>query len=119
MQLRDASLGRYLKEPEQQYSQIDVSETVSEILADISTGGIDAVRRYSRQFDNWDPPSFRVTGVELREAQSAVEPRLVAQIDFALQRIRSFAAAQKDCIQPLEAVALVVAARRCLGGFGE
>ncbi|MXZ16172.1 MAG: histidinol dehydrogenase [Acidimicrobiales bacterium] len=81
---------------------MDVSETVSEILADISTGGIDAVRRYSRQFDNWDPPSYRVAGTEVREAQSAVEPRLVAQIDFALERIRSFAEAQKDCIQPLE-----------------
>ena len=102
MQLRDASLGRYLKVPERQYSQIDVSETVREVLADISASGIDAVRRYSRQFDEWDPQSFRVDADEIREAQSAVEPELVAQIDFALERIRSFAAAQKECIRPLE-----------------
>ena len=102
MQLCDAGLGRYLKEPEQQYSRIDVSDTVREVLADVSDNGVDAVRRYSRQYDHWDPPSFRVDSDDVRDARSAVEPGLVAQIDFALERIRSFAAAQKECIRPLE-----------------
>lgn len=102
MQLRDSSLGRYLKAPAEEYARIDVSETVRDVLADIEAGGEEAVRRYSRQFDAWDPPSFRVGAQDMSAAQSAVDRGLLAQIDFALERIRDFAAAQKQCIQPLE-----------------
>jgi len=38
-----------------------VRERVSEMLHTIEQGGIDAVRRYSRELDGWDPPSFEVS----------------------------------------------------------
>ena len=37
-----------------------VADTVSTILAAVRAEGWDAVRRYSRELDAWDPPDFRV-----------------------------------------------------------
>ena len=39
----------------------NVAQVVRDILADVRENGIDAVRKYSRQFDNWDPPSFEIS----------------------------------------------------------
>jgi sulfopropanediol 3-dehydrogenase len=36
----------------------ETAETVSRMLLDLEKNGMDAVRKYSRQFDEWDPPSF-------------------------------------------------------------
>ena len=38
----------------------ELSEVVSAMLSDLERDGMDAVRRYSRKFDNWDPPSFEL-----------------------------------------------------------
>ena len=93
---------RYLKEPQPARSGDDVSETVRNVLADIAGGGIEAVRRYSRRFDSWDPPGFRVAPETIEASQANVAPELLEHIDFALGQIRSFAAAQKDCLAPLD-----------------
>ena len=93
---------RYLKEPQPARSGDDVSKTVRNVLADIAGGGIEAVRRYSRQFDSWDPASFRVAPETIEASQASVAPELLEHIDFALGQIRSFAAAQRDCLAPLD-----------------
>lgn len=102
MQLADQELGEYLKAPCKSVSRLDVSETVRGVLSDIRGRGIDAVRDYSLQFDGWDPDDFRVTPEAVRSAESEVSEELIAQIDFALGQIRNFAAAQLDCIKPLD-----------------
>jgi sulfopropanediol 3-dehydrogenase len=38
-----------------------VRQTVEGILADIEKRGDEAVRDYSRRFDNWDPSSFKLS----------------------------------------------------------
>ena len=40
---------------------------VAEMLSDLEKHGMDAVRKYSRQFDDWDPPDFQL-GEEFDEA---------------------------------------------------
>ena len=98
----DPRPSRYLKQPRPQPSAGDVSETVRNVLADIAGGEIEAVRRYSRQFDSWDPASFRVAPQTIAAAQATVAPDLTEHIDFALGQIRAFAAAQKACLAPLD-----------------
>jgi histidinol dehydrogenase len=34
---------------------------VHDVLADIRNNGIEAIRKYSRQFDSWDPPRFELS----------------------------------------------------------
>ncbi len=102
MQLAGQDQGEYLKAPRKAIARLDVSETVREVLADIRSRGINAVRHYSLQFDGWNPDDFRVEPKTVRSAESMVSQDLITQIDFALGRIRDFAIAQKDCIRPLD-----------------
>ena len=102
MRLIGIPTSRYLKEPQPEPSSGDVSETVRNVLADIAGGDIEAVRRYSKQFDNWDPASFRVAPETIEASQANVAPELVDHIDFALSQIRAFATAQKGCLAPLD-----------------
>ncbi len=57
---------------------------VSEMLLDIERGGIDAVRRYSRELDDWDPE-------ELRGVRRARSPRAASQLDDELKEHIAFA----------------------------
>ena len=39
----------------------ETARVVSEMLLELERDGMDAVRRYSREFDDWDPESFELT----------------------------------------------------------
>ena len=97
-------MATFLKEPPHQPGEgaDAVRRTVSEILASVEKEGVAAVRRYSAQFDRWDPPSFRVDRVALDRAADEVEPGLRRQIDFAAEQIRGFALHQRASMQDLE-----------------
>ena len=102
MRLTAPELGEYLKAPQRVDTGADVSKAVREVLADIGDRGIDAVRHYSLEFDGWNPSSFRVEAGAIRAAGTEVAPELIAHIDFALEQIRDFAAAQRACLRPLD-----------------
>ena len=79
-----------------------VRQTVEGILADIETRGDEAVREYSRKFDNWDPPSFKLSEAEIQAAIKSMPPRDVEDIKFAQTQIRNFAQIQKDALKDVE-----------------
>jgi histidinol dehydrogenase len=66
-----------------------VSETVTRILADVRARGMAAVRDYSRRFDNFDPPSFRLSRNELDAIGAEVPEAVKADLAFAQAQIRS------------------------------
>ncbi|MYE56548.1 MAG: hypothetical protein F4X30_05615, partial [Acidimicrobiaceae bacterium] len=102
LHLPSTVLGTYLKAPRLEHRDVDVTDTVREVLADIAVGGVAAVRQYSQRFDGWNPASFRVQAADIQTARSRTDDDLVAQIDGALENIRAFAGAQRDCIRPLD-----------------
>jgi sulfopropanediol 3-dehydrogenase len=71
-----------------------VKQTVSEMIEKVRREGEDGVRHYSRQFDRWDPPSFRVSEDEIRKAKQSLPSSMVEDIDFCQAQIRQFAAEQ-------------------------
>ncbi|MCC7546351.1 MAG: histidinol dehydrogenase [Burkholderiales bacterium] len=79
-----------------------VRQTVEAILADIEKRGDEAVREYSRKFDNWDPPSFKLSDAEVQACIKAMSPRDVDDIKFAQTQIRNFAQIQKDALKDVE-----------------
>jgi sulfopropanediol 3-dehydrogenase len=79
-----------------------VRQTVEGILADIERRGDDAVRDYSRKFDQWDPPSFKLSLAQVQECVKAMSPRDVDDIKFAQAQIRNFAQIQKDALKDVE-----------------
>src|ERR1700749_4832050 len=83
-----------------------VRERVSEMLRDIERRGVDAVRAYSRELDNWDPPSFEVTSAQVAAASAALPDALKESIAFAQAQIRNFAQLQRATLTDFEAETL-------------
>ena len=80
----------------------EVARTVSEMLLAIDRDGERAIRRYSRELDDWDPPSFVVERDEIRLASHALSPALLQHIAFAQAQVRGFAEAQLETMHELE-----------------
>ena len=98
----------YLKEakkrPEQDIQA--VSDTVSEVLDRVRREGEAAVRFYSKKFDNWDPPDFRVSRDEIERAGKSLSALEREDIDFCQAQIRNFAQKQREVIVGFEAETL-------------
>jgi sulfopropanediol 3-dehydrogenase len=80
----------------------NVARIVYDILADVRENGIDAVRKYSRQFDNWDPPSFELSSEQIREAGEQLPTSVREDINFCQAQVRRFAQKQLETMKPLE-----------------
>jgi sulfopropanediol 3-dehydrogenase len=79
-----------------------VRETVETILADIEARKDVAVRELSQKFDNWSPPSFKLTPQEIERAISQVPKRDLDDVRFAQAQVRNFAQKQRDTMHDLE-----------------
>src|SRR5262245_43628521 len=102
-QQQGAWMIRYLKtgvSAEQDAADVaKVRQAVQAILGDIEKRGDDAVREYSRKFDNWDPPAFQLTAAQIEACIQAMSPRDIDDIRFAQTQIRNFAQIQKDALK--------------------
>jgi sulfopropanediol 3-dehydrogenase len=72
------------------------------MLCELERNGMDAVRRYSRQFDDWDPPSYRLSRAQIEEAIARVPEQGIRDTDFCQSNVRAFAEAQLQTLLPLE-----------------
>ena len=79
-----------------------IAARVSEILLDIERGGEDALRRYSRSLDGWDPPSFELTAADVRRAEREVDDELRRHLQLGRDRTEAFARAQRETLTDLE-----------------
>src|SRR5690349_19145819 len=79
-----------------------VRQTVEAILTDIQQRGDDAVREYSRKFDGWDPPAFRMSEAQIQACIASLPARDIEDIKFAQTQIRNFAQIQKDALRDVE-----------------
>jgi sulfopropanediol 3-dehydrogenase len=95
---------RYLKAPNPPTTEAteELSARVSEILKDIEKHGLDAVRRYSQEFDNWAPQDFIVSQLEFDRAAAEIDDTIKQHIAFAQNQIRTFATAQRGTVSELE-----------------
>jgi sulfopropanediol 3-dehydrogenase len=80
----------------------ETSRVVSEMLSDLEQNGMDAVRKYSRQFDGWDPESFELTESEITSIITSLPEQVVRDTDYCQDNVRRFARAQFQTMQPLE-----------------
>jgi sulfopropanediol 3-dehydrogenase len=97
---------RYLKQgkaaAERAEDDAKVRSLVETTLTDIETRGDAAVRELSEKFDNFSPPSFRLTASEIEAAMSKVSARDMEDIKFAQVQIRRFAEAQRASMTDIE-----------------
>ncbi len=93
-------LKRAKERPEQDLRA--VSETVREVLERVRREGEAAVRSYSKKFDKWDPPSFRVSQDDIDRARQSLSSSEREDIDFCQAQIRNFAERQREVIVDFE-----------------
>lgn len=79
-----------------------VRATVEEIIRRIGKDGDEAVREYSRKFDNWDPSDFRLSRDQITAARKQLSEREIEDIAFAQKQVRNFAQIQRDSMKDVE-----------------
>jgi sulfopropanediol 3-dehydrogenase len=79
-----------------------VRATVEAILADIERRGDEAVREYSKRFDQWDPVDFILSPDAIARAMGQLSARELEDIRFAQAQIRRFAEIQRQSMQDVE-----------------
>ena len=97
---------RYLKEGksalERSEDDAKVRQIVETTLSDIEARGDVAVRELAEKFDNYSPPSYRLSESEIQSLISEVSPRDIEDIKFAQAQVRKFAEAQRASMQDIE-----------------
>ena len=80
----------------------ETARYVAEMLEDLERNGMDAVRKYSARFDEWNPPSFELTQREIEAAVAQLTQQAVEDTDYCQANVRDFATAQLATLLPLE-----------------
>ncbi len=80
----------------------NVRATVESIIREIDQRGDDAVREYSRKFDQWDPADFRLSQADIEAARRQLSAREIEDITFAQAQVRRFAQIQRESMRDVE-----------------
>ncbi len=81
---------------------VRVRMTVEDIIAAVKRSGDAAVRELSSKFDNWSPPSFRLSAADIDAIVRQVPGETIEDIKFAQAQIRTFAEHQRAAIRDIE-----------------
>lgn len=79
-----------------------VIEAVKVIIDDVRRNGDEAVRKYSKQFDHWDPTTFRLSEEQIHKITKSVPETVIDDIKFAQKQIREFALRQRESLHDFE-----------------
>jgi len=77
-------------------------KVVVDMLQDLEKNGVDAVRKYSKKFDDWDPDNFELNQKQINEAIDELTPQVIEDTDFCQKNVKKFAQAQLETLKPLE-----------------
>jgi sulfopropanediol 3-dehydrogenase len=80
----------------------DTASIVSGMLLDLEAHGMDAVRKYSQQFDQWNPAEFRLNQRDIERAIAELGEQAVRDTEYCQSNVRAFAEAQLKTLWPLE-----------------
>ncbi len=65
---------------------------VSEMLEDLERNGMEAVRKYSARFDEWEPESFELSAGEIEKACGQLSEQALRDTDYCQGNVRAFRA---------------------------
>ena len=75
------------------FAEADVQqlrETVKSILAKVKNEGDGAVRYFEKEFDSYDPPSFRISPEQAARAVELLPAEVVEELDFTIEQVTNF-----------------------------
>ncbi|MBZ2178133.1 MAG: histidinol dehydrogenase [Acidobacteria bacterium] len=80
----------------------ETAALVTRMLLALEREGMDAVRRYSRQFDDWAPDDFELSSAQIAEAVGRLSAQALRDTEYCQDNVRRFAEAQRQTLLPLE-----------------
>lgn len=80
----------------------ETAALVTRMLLALEREGMDAVRRYSRQFDDWAPDDFELSPAQIAEAVGRLSAQALRDTEYCQDNVRRFAEAQRRTLLPLE-----------------
>jgi sulfopropanediol 3-dehydrogenase len=83
-------------------SSPEVRATVEQVIADIRVRGDEAVREYSKKFDNYAPESFLLSEEQLDEIIARVPAQVIDDIAFVQEQVRVMAQRQMESLTDFE-----------------
>lgn len=89
--------GRQIFEKDQ-----ETEKTVSKMLLDLEKNGMDAVRKYSKNLDGWNPECFELSDNDINKAISKCDDDLIKDTDYCQNNVRTFAKQQYATLNNLE-----------------
>lgn len=96
--------GRYLKEAADVSLEIpqDVTDAVHDVLSDVRADGDDAIRKFTRRWDEVDREDLRVSEAEIEAAREDLTDAEREAIDHTIANVRRFHEEQRDHLQSFE-----------------
>jgi histidinol dehydrogenase/sulfopropanediol 3-dehydrogenase len=96
--------GTYLKEAADVSLEIpqDVTDAVHDVLADVRADGDDAVRKFTRRWDEVERADLRVAESEIEAAREDLTAAERETIDHTIENVRRFHEEQREHIQSFE-----------------
>jgi histidinol dehydrogenase len=76
--------------------------SVAAILARVEAEGDAALRHYEREFDRFEPESFRISTEQAAAAKAELPLEVVEELEFAIAQVTAFARAQKATFSDFE-----------------
>ena len=95
---------RHIKEADRPSLEFppEVTESVSDILADVRRNGDEAVREFTREFDGVERESIRVSQEEIAAAHGVLEEEDRGAIDETIANVRAFHEEQREHLEGFE-----------------
>ena len=75
--------------------------SVEEIAKDVKQNGDEAVKKYTKQFDNQDLEAFLISQEEIKNAYSKVDKETIKAIKQSIKNVKKFSEKQLKCLKPL------------------
>ena len=69
----------------------ETARVVSEMLLDLEKNGMDAVRKYSQKYDDWNPDNFELSNKQIDEVIEMLDTEIINDTDFCQRNVRQFA----------------------------
>jgi sulfopropanediol 3-dehydrogenase len=83
-------------------SDPQTAQIVSEMLRELERDRMDAVRKYSKRFDDWSPEQFELSSRQVQLVVEGIPDQLRRDTDYCQENVRRFAQAQLATMHPLE-----------------
>lgn len=81
---------------------LKIRSLVESMLSTVESQGDEAVRQYSKDLDQWNPDSFKLSKEAIEAAIASLPQQTIDDIHFAQSQIRNFAQEQKNALKDIE-----------------